>query len=257
MLNKKVKSIITTICLCTIIGVGSYATFNSHYSKLINKNDGSSTVILSKDFPLTSYLNEMIEEADIIVIGEYTSFDSTWNMARNPDNLMENDSENYVEGHLFNFNISQLLKGSINKETIKVNHRFSETIKIEDSDAIIAPDGTIQKEATYVNVEEVTNKDPLYIEPMIGENYMLFLKKDDVFGTYYGAIEPFSIKFNEDDLAELQTNIETINEDNLMYDIKIKEKTFTIKNEIHETVNDTISGMNIDQIIQKVKNAVE
>ena len=35
----------------------------------------------------------MINEADLVVIGEYEGLDSKWNMARNPSNPSEEDKE--------------------------------------------------------------------------------------------------------------------------------------------------------------------
>ncbi len=254
MLTKKVKTVIMTTSLAIIFIFGSYTIFDIHVENLLNKDKEGNTVVISKDFPSTSDLNKMITEADIVVVGEYESFDSKWNMARNPNNLIEEDTENYVEGHLYNFNISGLIKGTTNSEKIKINHRFAETITLEESDEIIAPNGTIKKEATQVTTKEIENRDPLYIEPIIGKKYMLFLKKDEVFGNYYGAIEPFAIIFDENNSAKLQTNIETINEDSLSSEIKVKEKTFIVKNEINKTITDTISGMSLEELIQKVKD---
>ncbi len=54
-------------------------------------------------------------------------------MARNPSNPSEEDKENYVEGHLYNFNISETIKGVNENKQIKINHRFAETVKLEDS----------------------------------------------------------------------------------------------------------------------------
>ncbi|MGQ0516044.1 hypothetical protein ACT453_33050, partial [Bacillus sp. D-CC] len=85
----------------------------------------------------------------------------------------------------------------IANKQLKIKHRFAETVKLEDSNAVVAPDGTVTKKATKVTTKEVQNKDPLYIEPKVNKKYMMFLKKDQLFGNYYGAIEPFAITFDE------------------------------------------------------------
>ncbi|MES9704553.1 cardiolipin synthase, partial [Bacillus toyonensis] len=190
MLSKKAKTIVIAIPLAAVIGFGGYSAYNSHFSNIAGEDKNAETVILSKDFPATSDLNQMINEADLVVIGEYGGLDSKWNMARNPNNPSEEDKENYVEGHLYNFNISETIKGVNENKQIKINHRFAETVKLEDSNAVVAPDGTVTKQATKVTTKEVQNKDPLYIEPKVNKKYMMFLKKDQLFGNYYGAIEP-------------------------------------------------------------------
>ncbi|MEG2909932.1 MAG: hypothetical protein RR945_11970 [Erysipelotrichaceae bacterium] len=252
MLNKKIKTIIISSSLAITLSIGSYYTFNAFINNAENDKDNVS-IIVSKDFPLTSDLNKMADESDIIVIGEYESFDSKWNMARNPDNPTLEDADNYVEGHLYNFNVSEVVKGSSDINSIKVNHRFAETIKIEDSNELTDSYGIIKKEATKTTSKNVENIDPLYIKPTTGEKYMLFLKKDQLFENYYGAIEPFSIVFDENDLAELQTNIADINEDSLSSKVNINDKTFLVKNEIYETINDNISGMNLNDLINRIK----
>ena len=253
MLSKKTKTIIIAIPLATVIGFGGYSAFNSHFSPAAGEDNNTETVILSKDFPATSDLNQMINEADLVVIGEYEGLDSKWNMARNPSNPLEEDKENYVEGHLYNFNISETIKGVTENKQIKINHRFAETVKLEDSNAVVAPDGTVTKKATKVTTKEVQNKDPLYIEPKVNKKYMMFLKKDQLFGNYYGAIEPFAITFDENNKADLQTNIETINESKMSSKVQLAGKTIVLKNEIHETITDNISGKTLDELKEQVK----
>ncbi|PFN23214.1 cardiolipin synthase [Bacillus cereus] len=253
MLSKKAKTIVIAIPLAAVIGFGGYSAYNSHFSNVAGEDKNAETVILSKDFPATSDLNQMINEADLVVIGEYGGLDSKWNMARNPNNPSEEDTENYVEGHLYNFNISETIKGNNKNKQIKINHRFAETVKLEDSNAVVAPDGTVTKQATKVTTKNVQNKDPLYIEPKVNKKYMLFLKKDQLFGNYYGAIEPFAITFDENNKADLQTNIETINESKMSSKAEIAGKTIVLKNEIHETITDNISGKTLNELIDQVK----
>ena len=58
---------------------------------------------------------------------------------------------------------------------------------------------------------------------------MMFLKKDRLFGNYYGAIEPFAITFDENNKADLQTNIETINESKMSSKAQLAGKTIVLK----------------------------
>lgn len=251
MLKKKIAVAAAVLFVFFIATLSVYASYMSH---TVSSREGD-TIVIRRDFPLTSDLEEMVRESDVVVVGEYTGFASSWNMARNPYNVQEEDTEHYVEGHLFHFTVSELLKGDVENAEIQVNHRFAEKLRIEDSDAIISDDGRILKEATYVDVKEVMNPDPLYIEPETGKTYILFLKQDPVFKNYYGAIEPFSIQFDHNNVAELQTNIKTIKENDFKQDVRFNGKNFTIQNEMVESVNDTISGANMSEIIQKIKNA--
>ena len=53
--------------------------------------------------------------------------------------------------------------------------------------------------------------------------------KDQLFGNYYGAIEPFAITFDENNKADLQTNIETINESKMSSKAQLAGKTIVLK----------------------------
>lgn len=253
MVTKKAKKMAIAIPLAVVFSLVGFITFNAQTQFLSNVDKEPQNIVLSKDFPSTSDLNDMINEADVIVIGHYTGLDSKWNMARNPNNPSEEDKENYVEGHLYNFNISDTIKGAIDSKQIKVNHRFAETIKLEVSDEVVSPEGIITKKATNVEIKEIVNKDPLYIEPKNGKKYMLFLKENKVIGNYFGAIEPFSIIIDKNNKAVLQTNIETIDEDSLTTETVFAGETFIVKNEIHETITDTISGKSLEELIKHVQ----
>lgn len=253
MATKKAKKSAIVISLAVVLGLGGFLTLNAQSQFLSDEEKGPQHIVLSKDYPSTSNLNDMINEADVIVIGQYTGLDSKWNMARNPNNPSEEDTENYVEGHLFNFNISETVKGTTDSEEIKVNHRYAETVELEVSDQVVSPKGIITKEATNVEIKDIVNQDPLYIEPRNGEKYMLFLKENKEIGNYFGAIEPFSIIIDENNKAELQTNIETIDEGSLTTTTVFAEKTFIVKNEIHETITDTISGTSLEELIRQVQ----
>lgn len=54
----------------------------------ISKNNlEPKTLVLT--FKVTNELSEMVQESDVIVIGEYKGLDSKWNMAKAPFNKMK------------------------------------------------------------------------------------------------------------------------------------------------------------------------
>ncbi|PLR75234.1 cardiolipin synthase [Bacillus sp. V3-13] len=191
--------LITSVSLAALLGFVGVQQFTSDTngiskSQSIAESDTDKKTInisYSADFPYTENLQDMYQEADLVAIGRYDSFDSSWNMARNPADIKEEDSENYVEGHLYNFKIEEILAGESDKK-IKINLRYEELVEVEDEQG---------------NKLKVKNKDPLFLEPETGEKYLVFLKKDLNFGNYYGAIEPFQILLDKDDIAQLKTNL--------------------------------------------------
>ncbi|MBP3041380.1 cardiolipin synthase [Bacillaceae bacterium Marseille-Q3522] len=177
----------------------------------------------------------MYNEADLIAFGSYKNFDSSWNMARNPNDIKQEDANNYTEGRLYNFNIDEVLLGEAENQ-IKINLRYQESIDIEDANG---------------KIHKIKNKVPLFLEPEIGANYIVFLKKDP-FDNYYGAIEPFQILINQNETAELKTNLTDTN----------KKVTNTVQIENQNTkvmieqdlppITDTISGLSLKELKEKI-----
>lgn len=210
------------------------------------------SVNVSYDYPVTSSLEEMIEAADLIVAGRYTGLDSIWNMRRNPNDVNEEDSENYVEGHLYKFEIDDIIKGKADSNSILVNHRYSEQMSYTESNAITDEYGSIIQAATEEHEITFTASDPLFIEPETGTTYILFLLKDENFGNYYGAIEPFSIKF-ENSVASLQSNL-IDNGNTVSQEIPVEgDRVVKLTIGGRLSVEDTISGNSYADILQRIE----
>lgn len=250
-MKKSTKYLIGSL---SIVCFGALAIWNlkDHSNEIIDNDTAS--IVISADYPVTSELDDMISEADMVVVGKYLNFDSKWNMARDPEDITKEDPENFVEGRLYQFKVDQVVKGADSSEIIKVNHRVSETLKVEESDAVIAANGTVKKSATWESSHEVVNQDPLYIAPNIGSKYMVFLKYDEMQNNYYGAIEPFSIKFNDEDIAELQSNIKNTSDHHFSSKKNINGKTIEITNHVESTIDDKISGLSFENLKQYVED---
>ena len=206
------------------------------------------------DYPVVSTLDEMAGESEFIVIGRYTSLDSKWNMARNPDNITEEDSENYVEGWLYNFEIDDVLKGNLESRTILVNHKYSQVITTTESNAVVDDEGNILKAATEQNTLSFSVHDPMFIEPELDSTYILFLLKDKAFGNYYAAVEPFSIKV-ENGMPELQSNLLN-NTKAFSEEIAVGgDRTIDVLCDVGMGVEDFISGRSLEDIIQAISTS--
>jgi hypothetical protein len=246
--SKSVRILLTTVI--TIIGT-VIVLFIVNYVALDNFAENDANVQNSirritefsteRDYPTANELSEMVNNADFIFVGEYTGLNSTWNMARNPENIDAEDNDYYVEGHLYDFAIGEILKGYSDEDVILVNHKYSEQIKLTESNAIVNEQGIIVSEATETEDVTFTYVDNLYIEPEIGAKYMLFLLKDINFGNYYGAIEPFIVKIVGDTVF-VQSNLLNGNE-TASQEINI-DGTSRIINVSHRSVqiSDNLSG---------------
>lgn len=145
----------------------------------------------SSDFPVAMTIDKLTSESDIIVVGSYNKFINNWNMARHPEDFNKEDPNIYVKGALYEFNIEEFLKGNnIDKKTITVNV------------AVSNPGGSV---------------DERYIEPVIGEKVILFLKKSPIADRYFGTMEPYqfsipdtSNKSYSSDRIKVKTNLKQV-----------------------------------------------
>lgn len=165
--------VILALLLSSLVGCGKTNQSNS------NRNE--SVTVTHYDYPTAVNIKGVINEAEIIVIGKYAQYDSSWNMARNPDDITNEDPNMYVEGKLYRFTVDKYLKGN-GSSSILVNKKFKNK------------DGQI---------------DERYVEPIFDETVVLFLKYEKDFKNYYGAIQPFEFKLNDNQLQVI-TNLRYI-----------------------------------------------
>ncbi|MED3025588.1 MULTISPECIES: hypothetical protein [Bacillus cereus group] len=250
--HKVMKWFLCLLIFSFLIVISKTFWSNTDTVETSNVPSNSETIILSKTFKTTNHLSEMVEEADLIVLGEYGGLHSKWNMVNN--SLHEIQGED-VEGHLFNFYVKEILKGYSVENKILINHRYSETLVLEESNEVTDDNGIILKGATKVFTKKVENKDPLYIEPKSGETYIVFLKENSKLGHFYPALEPFMIQFDIRGVAHLKSNLIDWdkNKDKYKYEAKVKEKIFYIENEIDSTIKDNVSGKKLKDIKDFVK----
>lgn len=148
-------------------------------------------------------LENMVDGADYIVAGQYTGFDSTWNMSINASK----DDQSYTEGRLYRFAVEEVLFGEIEEEEILVNQKFSATESVTKTNAVLNQAGEIIQPATESQTFNITVHYPLYIEPDLSMTYVLFLCKNTRAENYYGACEPFMVQVTPDETVQLKSNL--------------------------------------------------
>lgn len=255
--NKLVLSISTLLVALTLLYFGIQG-FELADSPVENDHvtENETTINIGLDYPTTSELKEMVETADLVIIGYYENFDRTWNMSRNSEDIHKEDEDNYVEGRIYNFNINEIIKGHVDSELIEINMRFSETVEFEESNAVVSPEGIIEKEATEVTIHEIEVIDPLFIEPELNRKYLVFLSKDADFNNYYGAIEPFSIVFDENGVAELKSNLLDGEHGELISTTNhtIGGKKITVDAHVEGEIDDNITGESIEELVDLIED---
>lgn len=152
------------VIAAAILSIAIYKVgFSNATANTSSMSSGKSFSYTTLDYPTSATIKDLSKSSDIIVSGHYLGFDKSWNMARDPENISQEDSTKKVEGRIYNFKVDKFIKGS-GSNSIKVNL----TYKLSD--------GTI-----FENYEE----------PKIGNQVVLFLKYDSNFDNYYAPSYPF------------------------------------------------------------------
>ena len=233
MMKYKYTIIIVSLCLIAF-GIGIFSrqqkTDNSGYKQVIHS-----------DYDVAYNLEQLKEVSDIIVKGKYVEFIDTWNMSRDPINIQKEDSEYYIEGKNYRFQIEEVIKGNPESDSIIVSiesaTRNSIDFRENDNDQ---PD-----------IHHYMYTNPRFIEPDIGNEYVLFLDYNNSienFDYYYGAIEPFSIKI-ENNKTILQSNliIDKIRKKKESTAINVDGVEVNVKEEL-VPLDDFIGEMDYDQL---------
>ncbi|MBE6730788.1 MAG: cardiolipin synthase [Ruminococcaceae bacterium] len=211
----------------------------------------NNSIQIHYDYPVSLGAEEMAEMADFVVIGKYEKLEKTWNMRRDINDVTKESETDYVEGRLYRFTVSEVVKGDFTESSILVNHRYIERINLEKSDAVIDETGIIVKPATKTEIITLNIQDSLYIEPEIGGTYMLFLSKDSNFGNYYGATEPFMVKI-ENDKAILQSNLIDKKGD-FSSSVKARNGDLIEVKIGAVSIKDTVTGMTLEELKAAIK----
>ncbi len=209
---------------------------------------------ISMDIAMTDSLEGMIEPANFIVIGHYEELDSTVNLARNSNDISQEDSDIYIEGRIFRFKVDEVLKGELSRDTILVSHMYSMrgTVTVDNA---VRENGITVKPATETQTYTYTALYPLYVEPELGATYVLFLSRETGQGYFIDATHPFIIKLDENGTASLQSGLLDKENSKLTQEIELGDsKTLLLEYGNMELI-DNVSGMTLLKIKQEIENA--
>lgn len=258
IMRKRISVIIATaIILCGIIIAMYFSNVNN--TEAVPAHNGPSAIVVANDMLTATNLSDMVDNSDLVVLGTYEEFDSTWNLARNPNDISKASDEEYIEGKVYNFNIEEVLMGDIEESKIKISHTYSNNITVEftSGDEEVSPEGILVKEPTTVEYFEVENLDPTFISPTFNEKHIVFLQDDIVDNIYMGALEPYLIKFDNNNNAVLLSNLTNDNHEDLKNIVEVNGKNIAITNEVDLDFDDTITGKDLNEIKDEIEKEVK
>lgn len=206
--------IVFIICFTILLLTGiAFYFYNTLQQTAKNETFHLSEIETAENF------TEMIEKADVIVIGQYEGLNSTVNLIREDEDETKESTEEYLGGKIYNFHIDKTLKGKVEEDSILLAHRYSKKFAIDE---ILGHED-----------KEVEEADPTYIKPSMGKTYVAFLKNPEVEDFYEQSVEPYLIKVDDNEQVEVKSNIE----DDLNFDDTIEGKSLDeLKEEIKETL---------------------
>lgn len=137
------------------------------------------------DLSMANNLSAMIDQAPIIVLGEYQGMDRVENGARNPKNPALPSENTYHEVQVYRFQVDKVLKGELDKENIEIG--LAHKLQLQtDKD------------------KKIEIKHPLYTKPQENKKYILFLNHPDSYTHYYTfPFSPHSILLDQKNIAHL------------------------------------------------------
>lgn len=147
------------------------------------------SIYISMDIPTANSVADMVQMADVVIVGQYVEEMESYNKNRDPKDPTKEAIGSQHIGRIYRFCVHEVLKGEVMEESIEISIPYS-TTRSYRAKAV---------DYTYV--------DPRFMEPELDTEYLLFLNYSENSGHYYGAGEPSAIKKGEDSSAELQSNL--------------------------------------------------
>jgi len=170
------------------------------------------------DMPTANDLEQMTERAEIVVIGSFTEFVTSFNSSRRLGDPRYPSTTHHNEAMVYSFHIDEVLKGDISRGEISPNVISIAILQFDRMQGYL--DNTVYDDDWNV-IEEPTEFDPysidvirqFWIEPIIGETVMLFLnfvesrnEVEDIGSRFAIWGHPYMIAFDSEGVAELRSN---------------------------------------------------
>lgn len=228
-----------------LVSVALVALVYVRYGGAPQQLNGSDAVIMiSQDRLIVEGIAEMVEQATWVVSGRYTAFETAWNMSRDPNDPAKPSEKDYTEGRLYRFQVETVYIGDLEAQEILVSHRYSQ----RNSMPLLDKNGKISKTPTTFTVA-----DPLYQEPVLGDEYVLFLTKSRT-GYYQSPAHPFQIRIDESGIADLCTPL-TDHDGPFLQTVDADGRELTVSVRAGPNISDTITGMTRQQLLEAISTA--
>ncbi|MDO7285867.1 MULTISPECIES: hypothetical protein [Shouchella] len=232
------KKFITT--LGSIILISTLVACNDSEETVYQMNDDS-------DEYIPGSLEEIIQDTEVIVKGKFTEFIKTENLIRTADDPTQPADELYAEGHFYDFEVTESLKGDVSDTILTA-------IGVSDTIPILSDNG---EDLGEVVVEMID-----YEEIDMDKEYVLLLQDSSYIeeGLYTGAWSAHVIEIEEDGSVEFNTkrmqgqldsDLEVETEGDVTFINRVTEHRDDISVDVHQeyqVFDDYLGNADIDSI---------
>ena len=127
-------------------------------------------------------------------------------MFRDPaDPSKESETDRFL-GRIYTFTVEETLKGDAGGE-ILINIPYMQTIHGQFPSDMVDQPGMSEKEPAEFYPYRVERLWDYYIEPEMGQRYVLFLRYGASSGRYFPAVEPYRISLAEDGSMSVESTL--------------------------------------------------
>jgi len=170
------------------------------------------------EFLPISDLDIIIEQAEVVVIGSFTKFVTSFNSDRRIDDSTLPSSGRHSEGRVYSFQVDEVLKGDISQNEISPNVINIIRLHFERMqgylDNAVIDGGWVIEPPTEFDPYSIDVIYHSWMESVMGETVMLFLRFTDtahyvegIGPTYASWNEPWKVAFDPNGVAELRSNL--------------------------------------------------
>ena len=258
---KKYKLIVSILCVSVLITLAislqnvsdnnaGYVNEDLKYAEKMVVDKISAEGYVTLEYNPSYTLKEMVEKSDVIVKGKFFinySYENLYTFEVEKEKKFGTYSENIerLSTDLFysDFVVNEIYKGEIEKNRIVILIAIRDALKINNNEKYI-----------YVFY------DPIGSKAKIGQECILFLKKDEETGYYEYSTHPNLVKIKNEEVNLINVlanpnNLEIIVESN--YSLETHSTYFIKMSIVGEKFNDTITGMKQKDFINELKKYIK
>ncbi|WP_053784084.1 zinc metalloprotease [Paenibacillus xylanivorans] len=196
-------------------------------------------IFVSSDILTFNSLEQMANNADVIVMGHFNNSKGTINMLRDPNNPKEESTLGYQKGLIYDFEIDEIISGNVSETIIDIGLRSDSEYLFTDKEG---------------NEKRISIDNPLFKSPNTSASYILFLSKDTDLDMYFTPFEPFKLIVDSQNKVNVETNLNEFQSSiEKSYEFEDTKEIVNVTSEANYNWIDNISGTDLSDVKNIIK----